>query len=97
MKVVGQRKKLKSLNLSLIGINSALFLNNSLCQNYKNLWEKSKKLWPDKFVDGFWTYNCSMRSKITETSIVCLIAHDDLEEFFPGNELVTIHGKFLAI
>ena len=59
--------------------------------------EKSTKLWPDKFVDGFWTYNCSMRSKMTETSIVFLIAHDDLEEFFPGSELVTIHGKFLAI
>ena len=34
---------------------------------------------------------------MTETSIVFLIAHDDLEEFFPGSELVTIHGKFLAI
>ena len=38
------KKKLKGLDLSSIGINSAVFINDSLCRYYKNLWAKCKKL-----------------------------------------------------
>ena len=38
------KKKLKGLDLTSIGINSAVFINDSLCRYYKNLWAKCKKL-----------------------------------------------------
>ena len=43
-KIPRAKKKLKGLDLSLIGINSAVFINDSLCPYYENLWAKCKKL-----------------------------------------------------
>ena len=84
------KKKLKALDLSFIGINPAVFINDSLCRYYKNLWAKCKKLWLNKFVHGFWTSNGSMKIKLTEAGNACVITHDaDLKELFPGNELIT--------
>ena len=89
-KVRSAKKKLKGLDLSSIGINSVVFINDGLCWYYKNLWAKCKKLWLNKFIHGFWTSNGSIRLKVTETSNVRVISHDaDLEELFPGNELIS--------
>ena len=88
-KIGRAKKKLKGLDLSLIGINSAMFINDSLCRYYKNHWAKCKKLWLNKFIHGFWTSNSSIRLKLIETGNVRVITHDaDLEELFPGNELI---------
>ena len=43
-KIPRAKKKLKGLDLSLIGINSAVFINDSLCPYYKNPRAKCKKL-----------------------------------------------------
>ena len=43
-KIRRAKEKLKGLYLSLIGIVSAVFIKDSLCRYYKNLWEKCKKL-----------------------------------------------------
>ena len=47
------KKKLAGLDLSSIGINSAVFINDSLCRYYKSLWTECKKLWLNKFMFGF--------------------------------------------
>ena len=52
-KIRRAKKNLKGLNLSSIGINSAVYINDSLCRYYKNLWAKCKKLWLNKFIHGF--------------------------------------------
>ena len=91
-KIRRAKKKLKGLDLSSIGINSAVFINDSLCRYYKNLWGKCKKpcLWLIKLIHGFWTSNGSIRLKLTETGNFRVITHDaDLEELFPGNELIS--------
>ena len=89
-KIRRAKKKLRGLNLSSTGINSAVYINDSLCRYYKNLWAKCKKLWLNKFIHGFWTSNGSIRLKLTETGNVRVITHDaDLEELFPGNELIS--------
>ena len=88
-KIRWAKKKLRGLNSSSIGINSAVYINDSVCRYYKNLWGKFKKLWLNKFIHGFWTSNGSIRLKPTETGNVRVITHDaDLEELFPGNELI---------
>ena len=51
---------------------------------------QSVRNWLNKFIHGFWTSNGSIRLKVTETSNVRVISHDaDLEELFPGNELIS--------
>ena len=48
-----------------------------------------KKLWLNKFIHGFLTFNGSIRLKPTETGNVRVITHDaNLEELFPGNKLI---------
>ena len=86
IKFEGQRKNWKvQICLRLAPIH-----NDSLCRYYKNLWTKCKKLWLNKFIHGFWTFNGSIRLKLTETGSVIVITHDaDLEELFPGNELIS--------
>ena len=89
-KIRRAKKKLKGLNLSSIGINSAVYINDSFCRYYKNLSAKCKKLWLNKFIHGFWTFNGSIRLKLTETGNVRAITRDaDLEELFPGNGLIS--------
>ena len=43
-KIRKAKKNLEGLNLSSIGINSAVFINDSFRRYYKNLWAKYKKL-----------------------------------------------------
>ena len=75
-KIRRANKKLKGLDLSSIGINSAVLINDSVCWYYKNLLEKCKKLWLSKFIHGFWTSNGCIRLKPTETSNARVITHD---------------------
>ena len=49
------QEKLKGLDLSSIDMNSVMFINDSLCRYYKNLWARCKKLQLNKFIHGFWT------------------------------------------
>ena len=84
------RRTKKGLDLSWIGINSAVFINDSLCWYYKNPCAKYMKLWLNKFIHSFRTSNGSIRLKRTEPGNVCVITHDaDFEELFPGNELIS--------
>ena len=53
IKSEGQRKKLRDLDLSSIDIKSAVLVNDSIRRCYKNLCVKCKKLWLNKFIDGF--------------------------------------------
>ena len=89
-KIRRAKKELKGLNLPSICINSVVYINDSLCWYYKNLWAKCKKLWLNKFIHGFWNSNGSIRLKLTETGNVRVITHDaDFEELFPGNEVIS--------
>ena len=84
------KKKLKGLDLPRIDINSTVSINDSFCRYYKNLCAKCKKLWLNKFIHGFWTSSESIRLKLTESGNIRVITHDaDLEELFPGNELIS--------
>ena len=83
------KNKLKGMNLSSIGINNPVFINDSLCSCYKMLWRKCKKLWPSKYIHAFWVSNGTLRLKITENGGVHIITHSqDLDELFPENELL---------
>ena len=64
-KIRRANKKPKGLDLFLIGINSAMFIHDSLCRYYKNLWAKCKKLQLNKFIHSFWISNQSKRLKLT--------------------------------
>ena len=83
------KNKLKGMNLSSVGINNPVFINDSLCSYYKMLWRKCKKLWSSKYIHAFWVSNGTLRIKLTENGCVYIITYiQDLDELFPENELL---------
>ena len=92
------RRAKKGLDLSWIVINSAVFINDSLCWYYKNPCAKCKKLWLNKFIHSFRTSNGSIRLKRTEPGNVCVLhMMPILKSVFQAMSwLVTIHVKFHA-
>ena len=84
-----EKKELKVKNLTSLGINTPVYINDSLCIYYKKLWTKCKKLHNDKLIYAFWTSNVSIKLKVSENGSIHVITHDvDLEELFPKNELI---------
>ena len=63
------------MNLSSVGINNSVFINDSLCSYYKMLWRKCKTLWSSKYIHAFWVSNGTLRLKITENGRVHIITH----------------------
>ena len=47
------KKVLKGMNLSSLGINSTVYINDSLCTCYKMLWGKCRKLLLNKYIYSF--------------------------------------------
>ena len=61
---------LKNLNLSSLGINSAVYINNSLCIYYKMLWAKCRKLLLNKCIYTFRVTNGTIKLKTVENGRV---------------------------
>ena len=47
------KRKLKAANLSTVGIDNPVYINDSLCKYHKVLWSKRKKLLNNKYIHGF--------------------------------------------
>ena len=88
-KVWAEKKKLEGKNLTSLGINKPICINDSLCTYYKKLWTTCKKLLDNKAIHAFWISNGSIKLKVSETGIIHTVIHDiDLEVLFPGNNLI---------
>ena len=85
-KVRTRKKKLKGKNLTSLGINKPIYINDSLCTYYKKIWAKHKTVHGNKVIYSFWISNESTKLKVSETGNVH--PHDvDLEVLLPGNNL----------
>ena len=88
-KVRPAKKKLKGNNLTSLGINKPIYVNDSLCTYYKKLCAKCKKLRDNQVIHAFCISNGSIKLKVSETGNVHTMTHDvDLEVLFPGNSLI---------
>ena len=81
------KNKLKGMNLYSIGVNSPVFINDSLCSR---CYGENAKLWSNKYIHAFWVSNGILRLKLTASGRVYVITHSqDLGELFPENELLS--------
>ena len=60
------KKGLRGMNLSSLGISSAVYINDSLCTYYKMLWGKCRKLLSNKYIHSFWVTNGTIKLKTVE-------------------------------
>ena len=82
-------KKLKGKNLTSLGINMSVYINDSPCIYYKKLCAKCKKLHSNKLIRAFWSLNGSIKLNLSENGNIHVIAHDvDLEELLPNNDII---------
>ena len=87
-KIRTSKRKLKDMDLTSIGINNPVYINDSLCTYYKMLWRKCKSLRMNKLIHSFWVTNGSIRLRTAENGRTNVITHlSNLEELFPGNKL----------
>ena len=81
------KKKLKSTNLLSLDVQDPVYINDSLCNSYKSLWSKCKRLHGGNFIHSFWMTNGSIRVKVAESSQTQEVSHIcDLGELFAGNQ-----------
>ena len=74
------------MNLSSLGINSAVYINDSLCTYYKMLWGKCRKLLSNKYIHL--VTNGTIKLKSIENGRVYAITHrKDLVELLPDNDI----------
>ena len=89
-KIRSSKRKLKDMDLTSIDINNPIYINDSLCTYYKMLWRKCKSLRTNKLIHSFWVTKGPIRLKTVENGRTYGITHlSDLEELFPGNELLS--------
>ena len=97
-KIRSSKRKLKDMDLTSIVINNPVYINDSLCSYYKMLWRKCKSLRMNKLIHSFWVTNGSIRLRTVENGRTNVITHlSDLEDLFPGNELLSDKVYVLAL
>ena len=83
------KKGLKGMNLSSFGINSAVYINESLCTYYKMLWGKCRKLLSNKYIHSFWVTHGTIKLKTVENGRVYAVTHqNNFVELFPDNDIL---------
>ena len=83
------KKGLKGMNLSSLGINSTVYINDSLCNYYKMLWGKCWKLLLNKYIYSFWVTNGTIKLKTMENGqVYAITCRNDLVELFADNEIL---------
>ena len=89
-----RRKKLKGKNLTSLGINKPIYINDSLCKYYNKFWANYKRLRDNQVIHAFWISNRPIKLKVLETGNVHTLTHEvDLEVFFRSNSLIEGVGR----
>ena len=86
-KLRSSKRKLKDMDLTSIGINNPIYINDSLCTYYKMHWRKCKSLRSNKLIHSFWVTNGSIRLRTVDNGRTNVITHANLYvslmRFFP--------------
>ena len=82
-------KRSEGYELIILSINSSVYLNDSLCTDYKILRGKCRKLLLNKYIYSFRVTNGTIKLTTVENGRVHAITHrNDLVELFPDNEIL---------
>lgn len=83
--VLKNRKKLKDLDKTTLGMkeDDKIFINESLCPEYRFLLWKCRKLCEANKIVSYWTFNGTVKIKISEQGRIHAITHvKDLKDLF---------------
>jgi len=89
-KIFANKKQLKEYDANSLKIpeGSKIYINESLCPEYRELWIKCKLLWKNKHLSSFWTANGVVKIKKQDLGNATNISHiSDLVKMFPEVDL----------
>ena len=95
--VLRVKKDLQNLNLEDLGFHgeNKIYVNRGLCQYYRMLWSKSKKLHSMGRIHCFYIAGESIKIKVHENSTPLAIKHvNGFEYHFPDKDLSPTFFKF---
>lgn len=88
------KKKLMDADLTDIGINGKVYINESLSPMNKSLRYKCKKLWEVDLLFGFWSYGGKVFMRLEEYGDRYEINHvNDIEKHFPDTDLFALYEQ----
>ena len=90
LQIVRVKRQLKGLDPSAVDLpeGTKIFINESLCPYYREVWKKCKKLRVKQKVYQYYTINGLIRLRTEEYGQAKTITHMvDLQNLFPGNEI----------
>ena len=87
-KIFANKRRLKDIDKKKIGIKNNIYINYSLCRDYRRLHYTARKLHNDGVINRFWVSNGTVKIAVTENSPPISILHKSkFEELFPGRDL----------
>ena len=84
------KKVLRNLDMEDLDLprGTKIYINQSLCPNYRILWSKTKRLQNIGLIDNFYISSGTIKIKVTENSSPITITHlDDFKIHFPDIDL----------
>ena len=85
-RIFSSNNKLKGIDLSDLNIEKGtkIYINESLCNAYKSMWNECKSLKTRGLIHSYWVYNGKLSIKEKEDSMIIKAIHiNDLKKFLP--------------
>ena len=88
-KIFSKKRNLKNIDKKKLKLgNNNIYINHSLCRDYRRIWNNARKLFNDGKITSFWVSNGTVRIALSEDSPPISILHrSKLEELFSGYDL----------
>ena len=100
LQILRVKKQLKDLNCTLFNFpdGTKIFLNESICPYYIELWNKCKAIKNKNKLHQFYTINGIIKVKLVEHSSVKTVTHiSDLDELFPDINIDDLQYFFILL
>ena len=83
-----KKRNLKNVDKQKLNLRSNIYINHSLCRDYRRIWYNARKLFSDQKIAKFWVSNGTVKIALSENAPPISILHKSkLEELFPGHDL----------
>ena len=87
-KIMLNKKNLKNINKKKLGLPDNIYVNYSLCRDYRRIWNNARKLFNDGLISRFWVSNGTVKIAVApDASPISIFHKSKLEELFPGRDL----------
>ena len=84
-KIFRNKHKIKNINKKKLNITGNIYVNYSLCRDYRRIWNHARNLHSEGLIARFWVSNGTVKIAVALDSPPISIFHKSkLEELFPG-------------